>query len=232
MAERSRGGPTITPISNGWGGRRRGAGPKPKCERAGVSHRTRARFPSRFPVHVTLKLVKGVPSLRRHRAHAVLLGSLALASREGFRVVHYSAQSNHVHVLCEARDRDALWRGVHRLAIRVAKRLNRLWQRRGRVFADRYHDHVLRTAREVHNALEYVLGNARKHGVVLGLHDFDPFSSARDAPLAHATTWLLRVGSTRYRATPHPDAGGSNTSSAGSLSRSSASRSEPRDSTR
>src|SRR6185436_16442073 len=148
----------------------------------------------RFSVHVTLKLARGLPSLRRRREHAVLLQAFALAgARGGVRVVHYSAQSNHVHLICEARDRRALSRGVHRLAIRVAKRLNRLWRRRGRLFGDRYHDHVLRTPREVRNALAYVLDNARNHGVWLASGRADPFSSAGalGGPLARARTWLL-----------------------------------------
>ena len=38
-----------------------------------------------------------------------------------------------------------------------------VFERRGSVFADRYHDRVLKTPREVRNALRYVLGNGRKH---------------------------------------------------------------------
>jgi len=49
--------------------------------------------------------------------------------------------------------------------IRVAKGLNKLWARRGKVFADHYHDRILRTPREVRNALCYVLHNAKKHGL-------------------------------------------------------------------
>ena len=43
--------------------------------------------------------------------------------------------------------------------IRIARVLNKLWRRRGRVFADRYHDRILKTPREVKNALVYVLAN-------------------------------------------------------------------------
>jgi hypothetical protein len=90
------------------------------------------------------------------------------------------------------------------LGVRVARALNRLWQRTGSVLADRYHAHVLRTPTEVRNALRYVLHNARKHGRrVLGI---DPLSSGRwftgwrdraiahASPLARARTWLLAKG--------------------------------------
>ena len=44
------------------GGRRPGAGRKPKGQRAGVSHRTRSTLASRFPVHVTTRLFAGLPN--------------------------------------------------------------------------------------------------------------------------------------------------------------------------
>ena len=59
--------------------------------------------------------------------------------------------------------------GMQGLAIRIARGLNRLWGRKGKVFADRYHDRVLRTPREVRNALAYVLNNARRHAVRCGV---------------------------------------------------------------
>jgi putative transposase len=198
---------------NAWRGRRAGSGPKPKGEQAGVSHRQRAVLASRFPVHVTLKLQRGLPSLRRKHAYAVLVGAFAaMRGREHFRLVHYSAQSNHVHLLCEARDRGELARGIQALAIRIAKRLNRLWNRAGRLFADRYHDHILRTPREVRNALAYVLNNAAKHGIELPRGKPDPYSSGRwfggwrgsstcgsdSSPLARARTWLLSIGWLRH----------------------------------
>jgi hypothetical protein len=103
-------------------------------------------------------------------------------------------------MLVEADGRESLSRGMQGLAIRMARALNRAWTRTGKVFADRYHAHVLRTPREVRNALAYVLGNARKHGARL-LEAIDPFSSAAwfeswsdSAPVARARTWLLRVG--------------------------------------
>lgn len=83
--------------------------------------------------------------------------------RFGFRLVHYSVQSNHLHLIAEAADRRSLSRGVQGLNIRVARAINRGLERRGRVFADRYHPRALKTPRAVHFALRYVLLNARKH---------------------------------------------------------------------
>ncbi|MBI4882173.1 MAG: transposase [Planctomycetes bacterium] len=196
--------------------RRPGAGRKPKGERAGVSHKTREALAGRFPVHVTVRLEQGLPRLRDEKTYRALRGAFAAGcDRFGFRLAHYSVQTNHVQMICEGKDKDALARGMQGLLIRLAKALNRLWERHGRVFADRYHARILRTPREVRSALCYVLNNARRHAARLGKALLDPFASGfwfggwketagrqprglseRGAapPLARARTWLLELG--------------------------------------
>jgi len=124
--------------------------------------------------------------------------------------VHFSAQSDHVHLLVEASDRDTLIRGVWGLAVRIARAVNRALGRKGTVWGDRYHVRALRTPREVRSALLYVLQNFRKHG--RGPGTIDPCSSANwfdgfldRSPDAHGRarvvrprTWLLRVGWRRW----------------------------------
>src|SRR5436190_18402869 len=146
------------------GGARPGAGRKPKGERAGVSHARRAGLAARFPVHVTAKLSRGLPRLRQRAEYAALRAAFAAGcNRFGFRLVHYAVLDDHLHFLVEAGDRKSLTRGLRGLLIRVAKALNKLWSRHGRVFADRFHDRILTTPREVRNAIQYVLKNAYKH---------------------------------------------------------------------
>ena len=128
------------------------------------------------------------------------------------RLVHFSVQGNHLHLIVEAKSREVLSKAMQGLTIRIAKRLNRLWERAGRVFADRYHDHVLKTPTEVRNALSYVLNNARKHGRKLKSlldpfasgHWFDGWKEGAPAqkdppPVAKARTWLLTKGWRRTR---------------------------------
>ncbi len=86
-----------------WGGQRKGAGRKPNGARAGVSHRRRAPLASRFPVHVTTTLKQGLPSLRSMGVYAALRAAFAAGChRAGFRLVHYSVQSNHLHMIVES----------------------------------------------------------------------------------------------------------------------------------
>src|SRR4029453_1077985 len=83
--------------------------------------------------------------------------------RPGFRLVHYSLQGNHAHLIVEAQDRDALGRGMKAIGARLARAVNRVARRSGPVVSDRYHARTLATPREVHHALRYVLLNARRH---------------------------------------------------------------------
>jgi REP element-mobilizing transposase RayT len=197
---------------NGWGGRRKGAGPKRRGERPCVSHRTREALATRAPVQVTMRVKSGLPSLRGLTEFAVLRGAMATGcERAGFRLVHFSVQSNHLHLLVEGDCRSSLSRGLQGLAVRMARALNRLWRRFGSVFADRFHDRILRSPTEVWNALRYVLCNARKHGAWTSRSRPDPMSSApwfdgwseafpepeESAPTSRARTWLLREGWSR-----------------------------------
>lgn len=150
-------------------------------------------------MHVTLRMRDEVWNLRTRRCYRVLEKALYAGSdRLGMRLTHYSVQGNHLHLVVEARDGLALSRGVQGLSVRIARGLNRLMKRSGKVFADRFHSHVLRTPREVRNAIAYVLGNARIHALRQGrpaLVSADPYAAGPgDACVAPPRTWLLRVG--------------------------------------
>jgi REP element-mobilizing transposase RayT len=127
-------------------------GPSPRHD-----HRARAQLAARFPCHVTLKVEKGVPSLRSGRLVRELERSFAAACERGrFRLVHYSIQNDHLHAIVEATSARDLAGGMKSIGARLARAVNRIFGLRGPVLADRYHLHVLRTPREVRNALAYV----------------------------------------------------------------------------
>ncbi len=145
----------------GRGGYRPGSG-RPRSGRSGIPHRKRPVLAAVFPVHVTLRVRAGLPSLRLPESRRVFVAAIAAArDRFGCRIVHYSIQSNHVHLICEANDQVSLSRGLRGLVIRMARGFNRVHALRGAVWADRYHERILRTPREVRAVLVYVLGNWR-----------------------------------------------------------------------
>ena len=83
--------------------------------------------------------------------------------RLGVRIIHFSIQSDHIHLLVEAVDQIALGRAMKGFGVRVARRLNKRAGRSGRAIADRYHARYLRTPTEVRRAIVYVLQNGVKH---------------------------------------------------------------------
>ena len=114
------------------GGRRAGAGRKKTGKRVGVPHRARPELSPRHPVHVTLRVRRWFPELRRRDCYAVIRRVLArYFGRDDFRIIHGSIQNTHFHFLIEARDRRALSRGMQSLAIRLARALT---GGRGKVF--------------------------------------------------------------------------------------------------
>jgi hypothetical protein len=161
----------------------------------GVPHTKRPDFAARFPLHVTLRVQPGVGHLRTYRPAQIILGALrGCQERFGARVVHFSIQGTHLHLLVEAEGAAALSRALQALAMRIAKGLNACARRRGPVFVDRYHAVILRSPRQVANARRYVLDNHRHHTREwLPDHWRDPLASAR-APLRAPSTWLLRDG--------------------------------------
>jgi REP element-mobilizing transposase RayT len=174
-------------------------------------------------MHITVRLVDGLPRLRRRRGYQIVRRAVGLANRfDGARICEISIQQNHLHLMVEAQSSGALTRTMRSFGITVAKQLNARYGRRGRVLDDRYHVVTLRTQAQVRAALLYVLANWRKHG-----EDHDPagvrrktdrFSSGpyftgwtepidlttppfpEDGPLPvrPPASWLLRVGWKRY----------------------------------
>jgi hypothetical protein len=114
-------------------------------------------------VHVTLRALPGLKSLRSEAASCALLGAFRAATGRGFRILHFSIQTDHLHLIAEADSSGDLRRGLNGLNCRAARALNRAWRRTGRVWGDRYHARALATPREVRNGIAYVLLNFRKH---------------------------------------------------------------------
>ena len=190
-----------------WGGPRVGSGRK-AAKRANVAHAKRPPHVWSFPVHVTLRRAKGLPSLRSERIHQELRAAIRRVTRGNFRIVHYSVQRDHVHMIVEAEHARALANGMKSFTIRAARNVNaRVLGRRGSLWGDRYHRRDLTSPREVRNCLVYVNNNHLKHHELdAGL--VDPCSSAawftgwmqrfdpppEPPPTAEPETWLLERG--------------------------------------
>jgi putative transposase len=192
--------------SKGWGGRRAGAG-RPRRRDPGNPHRARPSLKATVPLHVTLRVVRGIESLREPRVwKAVVQAFRDGAARFETRVVHFSVMSNHIHMLVETRDRRSLSAAMKGLGVRIARRVNVATDRRGRLIGERYHVRQLRTPTQVKHALHYVRHNRRLHLAEsnIRLHPdwVDPCSSdgiKHRVALPGPETWLLAEGWQRGR---------------------------------
>lgn len=187
------------------GGAREGAG-RPRGVRPNARHRPREQHRRAHPVHVTMRAREGLPSLREPVITQEVMRRIRAANasrrlRHLFRVVHFSIQDDHVHLVVEA-ESDALSRGMQGLAIRIARNVNALLGIRGGFWGDRFHARELTHPRSVRNALVYVLMNVKKHEPRWG-DALDPCSSApwfftehdtRDSPVRMSFTWLGSKG--------------------------------------
>ena len=145
---------------------RRRPGRKPGT-RTGVPHAKRPRHARWNPLHITMRAVHGLPSFRQQVLYAAFLDAFRTTRRDDFRIVEFSVQTNHLHLVVEAEDNDALARGMKSFAVRANRLFNMAsGRRRGKVWSGRYHRTDLKTPRQVRNALVYCLNNGKKHGVV------------------------------------------------------------------
>jgi putative transposase len=201
----------------GWGGKRKNAGRKPAAARKGfVAHvRRPALDGENHPVHITMRAVRGAPSLRTQRILRMIHACFARISRRAgpFRVLHFSVQADHIHLIVESWNARTLARTLQWLAAQIARRVNSDLSRSGSLWRDRYHRRDLTKPRQVRNTIVYVTMNIRKHSRVarLPLAALDPGSSAawtdgwdaRAGPaVAQVRTWLAERGLTTSPVTP------------------------------
>jgi REP element-mobilizing transposase RayT len=145
-----------------------------------VPHRVRPAHHERHPMHVTMRRVPNLPSFRQQRVGELVLRQMRRLNDEHFQIVHFSIQTNHVHLIVEGRDHETVTRKLWSLMVSFAKRLNAmLGSRRGKVWADRHYRRDVVGSREMNAVLRYVFNNAKKHGEIPAhVIMLDPYSTA------------------------------------------------------
>lgn len=141
------------------GGRRPSSG-RNRLHSKGVSHRTREQITSRTPVHINFKVSTYIQS---RPALEILTIAISKAHEHGLNIIYYALQSNHIHLIAEAQNNEALTRGMRALTISFAKRIQKLKSTHETIQLERYHLHVLKCPKEVENAITYVLENETHH---------------------------------------------------------------------
>ena len=193
------------------GGKRKGAGRK-KGRAGCINHIKRPELNGCEPIGITLKLISGLPSIRTPMIMSALARAMRLARRFGLKVVHFAIQSNHIHLIVEAKSKVCLTAGMRSLTTSLAKAIHRFigFGFCGKVLKARYHAHVLKTPTEVKRALRYVIFNLAKHKNCAPM--VDPYSSVHalvhldqlvtraefalmERDLAYEPSWLSEIAS-------------------------------------
>ncbi len=95
-----------------------------------------------------------VGNLRQRRSFRVIKATIDRGvNRFGVRMVRFSVQESQIHLLVEAPDNLSLASSLKGLSVRLAKALNGMMRRSGRVISDRYDVRLLRTPTEVRQAI-------------------------------------------------------------------------------
>jgi putative transposase len=189
---------------------------RPEIHDASLRHRARPRHARNTPLHITLKAREQLPSFREQVLMKALIHAVRMTRREGFRIVEFSIQSDHIHLIVEADDKEKLARGMKSFTVRAYRLFNAVLGRRGPVWnGQRYHRRDLKTPKQVRNALVYCLNNFRKHRPNASDSAVDAASSGPwfrgwrdgpapkpDRPTALPETYLLREGWLKWGAIP------------------------------
>ena len=144
-----------------------------------------------------MRAERGLPSFRRETLYVAFERAFRRTRRDDFRIVEFSVQDDHVHLLVEADDNDALARGMKSFSVRANRLFNAaLGAARAGVGRPlpppRPHD-----ARQVRNALVYCLNNYKKHQRVTGGMPRSTPAPRRDGSKAG------RPSAARRRPAPH-----------------------------
>lgn len=157
------------------GGDRPGSG-RPRVHSSGVSHSAREKVNNKLPLHINFKYKSTVRSEYILRS---LERGIENASNHCLEVSYFTLQSNHVHLIAEAKDNKSLSSGMRAITVTLARALNK-----GNFQTERYHLHVLKTPLEVKNAIHYVLHNDIKHN--------NKTNAKFTKKISNGNSWLLR----------------------------------------
>ena len=134
-------------------------------------------------MHLTKRVVQGLPGLRRPDVLRLFRELVEDARGRGLETVVFAMMNEHLHWVVIPRSAEALRDATRYVFGRFARRLNRLFGRRGKVFTERYWSSCCRSVRHAWQVLGYVLRNARTAGCFVPRGRFDRFAAADEVTI-------------------------------------------------
>jgi REP element-mobilizing transposase RayT len=148
---------------------------RPAKVNIGIRHVSRERFYKPSALHITIKVRENKADIQSKRILKALHHAIRRARFQRLRIIHYTLEYNHVHLVVEADNNRILQKGMQALGISFSKGINKIKQLKGTVYKHRYHLRKLKSKREFKNALHYVFRNGIKHKRAFSL--LDPYNS-------------------------------------------------------
>ncbi|MGZ3788931.1 MAG: transposase [Bacteriovorax sp.] len=154
----------------------KGAG-RPAIVDKGIRHTRRPFLKKPSSLHLTVKIKKNKADLKNKSVLGILKRAILNARRQGLKVIHYSLEYDHVHLLIEAENNHILGKGMQAFGVTLSKAINRMRRLKGGVYKHRYHFRQISGTRELKNVMKYIFTNGLKHKTAKGI--VNPYNSLR-----------------------------------------------------
>ncbi|MGZ3789032.1 MAG: transposase [Bacteriovorax sp.] len=154
----------------------KGAG-RPAIHDIGIRHSSRPFLKKPSSLHLTVKIKKNRADMKNKSVLGLLKRAIKNARRQGLKVIHYSLEYDHVHLLIEADNNYILGKGMQAFGVTLSKAINRMRKLKGGVYKHRYHFRHISSARELKNVMNYIFTNGLKHKTAKNI--MNPFNSMK-----------------------------------------------------
>lgn len=154
----------------------KGAG-RPAIHDPGIRHTSRPLLKRLSSLHLTVKIKKNKAGIKNKSVLRILRRAILNARRQGLRVIHYSLEYDHIHLLIEADNNHILNKGMQSFGVTFSKAINRMRKLKGGVYKHRYHFRQISSSKELKNVLGYIFTNGIKHKTANDI--VNPYNSIR-----------------------------------------------------
>ncbi len=155
---------------------RKGAG-RPAFHDPGIRHTKRPYIKKPASLHLTVKVKKNKADIKNKSVLKILKRAILNARKQGLKVIHYSLEYDHIHLLIEADNNLVLGKGMQSFGVTIAKAINRLKKIKGGVYLHRYHLRIITGPKQLKNVMNYIFTNGIKHGSAKSI--VNPYNSIK-----------------------------------------------------
>ncbi len=142
----------------------------------GIRHISRDRIFNPTSLHLTIKVRENKADIKTKLILKALHHAIKRARLKRLRVIHYTLEYNHLHLLVECDNHKRLGKGMQAFGISIAKAINRIKLLKGAVYKHRYHLRKITSGRDLKNVLHYIFNNGIKHKRATSI--IDPYNSS------------------------------------------------------